>query len=244
MTRDDLVAAALLKYPFRRREWNEPAGAYLAAVIAHVKARDWAAAHELAVGRPQAEWTRADVEAFRREREAKYRWPSERSVQPDFTMTLPHRYPTTEAGLRTVATRGMEGYIRLRREKDADVNLVPIVNVLLTSGEVRICSTARDDRIAVLKWLAREEPVFGYILLADVFIHGIAADDASASRQDALLAHLGTRELRLVWTRPYVWRGRRLEVAPLREIDLRKEGPNAVDPYAGIFVSVPTTGRG
>jgi hypothetical protein len=39
-------------------------GDYLQALIAHVEARNFAAAHELRVGRRQAEWTAADRAAF------------------------------------------------------------------------------------------------------------------------------------------------------------------------------------
>jgi hypothetical protein len=84
--------------------------------------------------------------------------------------------------------------------------------------------------------------VFGFFLVFDAFIHAITETPAGkrAEKGEAILAQIGTRDLRVTKRRPY----RRLkgrvvfDDPPPEDIDMR--GLDVVsDPYASIFVSVP-----
>ena len=81
------------------------------------------------------------------------------------------------------------------------------------------------------------------MLVFDAFVHAIeVAQDGSqkASKRDAILCQVGTRELRRMMRRLYRLEDDRaiFDTPPLEDLDggdLR----NGIDPYAEIFVSVP-----
>ena len=64
----DLIVSALVKYPFRPALAGESPEAFREALIAFVEIRDFGLAHEIRLGRVQADWTPADVDAFLFER--------------------------------------------------------------------------------------------------------------------------------------------------------------------------------
>jgi hypothetical protein len=63
-TRDELIAQHTTRWGFRKRGPFEGPQQYIDAVIAFLQTRDWAASFEVRLGKPQREWTAADVEAF------------------------------------------------------------------------------------------------------------------------------------------------------------------------------------
>lgn len=238
---DPAITAAVLTYGFRARRPGEHEAAYAAAVIAHVHSRDYAAAHELRLNKPQADWTPADVDGFVAHLTG---LPGARDTftPGDFQM-LPGltigQFPVTEAAVMEIAGKGLEAMMEMRRA-DPTRELAIIGSVLLMNGDLLTLPLPRGDRIAWLKHLARTEPVFGFVLAADVFIHAISVDKV-ATKRDALLVHLGTRDLRVMKRRPYqVVNGRvEFEHPPPPDVDVRDPTVTVNDPYASIFVSVP-----
>lgn len=70
MTVHELIITAAERYQFRLPLRRETAAAYRVALLDHVERRDVAAAHELRIGKPQAEWAPDDVQDYRTRRAA------------------------------------------------------------------------------------------------------------------------------------------------------------------------------
>jgi hypothetical protein len=129
------------------------------------------------------------------------------------------------------------------RRADPAREIPILIHLLMTDGRIFVTPVARGDRVAIVTTIARTMPLYGFIVLADVFIHGIDAAAGHATKTDALVAHVGTRDLRRMMTRPYrVVDGRAvfLEAPP----DVDKRGAETLsDPYAGVFAMPATPGR-
>jgi hypothetical protein len=239
----DPIGAAAVTYGFRTRGPFEPPGAYRDAVIAHVETRDYAAAHELRVGRPQAAWTPADVEAFRERLTSHWNMTSD-EFRPGvhvFHAIEGERRPVTDASLLALADSQLDRVMALRRKKrhsHADGSVPIWSSVLLDDGRVLHTHAGSDDRIAIVKALARSRPVFGFCVVFDAFMHQVT-DGGAAIKRDVFVAQVGTREMRVMKRRPYrVVAGRaEFDSPPPPDINVREEGGE--DPYAAIFVSVP-----
>jgi len=232
-----LFAAAARKYAFRDPTVTEDAPTYVTALIAHVQKHDYAAAHELRVGRTQAEWTTDDVAGFDRFLR-RQRVTDPEAFSPGlhaFAIAESGPYPVTEAELLDVATRGLAALVEMRTQ--TPTRSLPIfANVLLTDGRLLSTTVGTDDRIAVLKLLAQRYPVFGYVLAFDAFIHGVNTKDSTATKRDAITVHVGTRELRRVKVRSYALDGGAVVWDPPKpDLDFRDASVRAEDPYAGIF---------
>ena len=246
-----IIARARATYPFRGRGPFESEAQYREALIAHVETRDFALAHELRVGRAQVEWSPADVQAFRDHIEGLPGPRTEAAQAPRHIMSakvgllspalMADRAAAT-AALDGIATKGLDALVARRRQQP--LWQIPVfITVLLESGDILVTSTGRGDRVAVIKALAQSMPVFGFTCGTDVFVHGIALDAAGgatgATKRDALIMHVGTRDLRIVKVRPYAIRQGRVyfDDPPPPDKDLRT--PDCQDPYSEIFVTVP-----
>jgi hypothetical protein len=242
---DALIDRAVTTYQFRRRGPFEGRAAYLAALVDHVESRDFAAAHELRVGRVQGEWTPADVTAFYEHMKGRGATPPRETLKPGTAIPLielPDRYVVTEGVLLDLAARGLDVWMETRRADPA--REIPIlIHVLMTDGRLFVAPVARGDRVAVLTTIARTSPLYGFIVLADVFIHGIDAAGGHATKTDALVAHVGTRDLRRMMTRPYrVVDGHAVFLDAPPDVD--KRGAETLsDPYAGVFAMPAAPGR-
>lgn len=247
MTREELVAKAIATYGFRERRPHEDRAAYLDALIRHVHDRDFAAAHELRVGRAQADWTPEDAAQFRTRLE---RIPySAHELSPGMhafqVVHEPGPYATDEPSLLTLADRGLDHLADLRT-KAPERSLPILASVILMTGEVLTTLVGRDERIAVIKLMARSHPVFGYFVVFDGFVHTISdprTGEERAQKRDALLAQIGTREMRVMKVRTYTVTANGVTFdAPRPDVDMRALDPGTryEDPYASIFVTVPT----
>jgi len=234
-TLKEIIARALAAHPFRTRGPFEGELQYREALAKHLTRFDWALAQEVAVGCAQADWTPEQVDQFRRRIEG-LRGPHDGPPPPVITMMDGGKAEPTEAALLEMARRGLEWGITFR-QTDPTKEMAIIASVLLMDGQVWLTpSAATGERVAVLKALAQRMPVFGFTLLFDAFCHGITVGGA-ATKTDALIMHVGTRERRIAMVRPYLVRNNRVKWEPARP-DM--EGKDmAHDPYAGIFVSVP-----
>jgi hypothetical protein len=239
MTLDEMIAAAARQYQFRRQLKKESAAAYRHALIAHVESHDFAMAHELRLGKPQPEWTVEEVIAFkhrilelpRTRQDHEWLMPAGTPV----IATPPGTEDVTEAHLRELAEFGLQDIIgRRRRNPTWEVPIV--VSVLLMTGSSLITTTQRGDRFALLKFLARNGPVFGFFLVADMFLHKIG--DTKAEKQEGIILHVGTRDMRLVRVATYARTPTGIVFAAPFDMDMRS-GNVIDDPYADIFVSVP-----
>jgi hypothetical protein len=239
-SRGDMLKAALTKYPFRERRALESLDAYLAAVVDHLRKHDWALSEEIRIGKRQADWNKADVTAFERRILSRPRSTSQDAIQGTITiMETVAALPATEAALLEVAAMSLDGLAGRRR--NAPAAPLPIVaHVLMMTGTLLTAFPSTDQRIALLKMLAQQAPVFGFVLTFDAFIHAITSEK-SATKVDCLLQHIGTRDLRLVRRRPYRLIGSRVvfDDPPPEDIDSRATDWRMEDPYADIFVSVP-----
>jgi len=236
-----LAAAAIVTYKFRTRRPHEPEAEYLGDLVQHVEQRDFAAAHELRVGRRQADWTKADVQAFHEHLNRRgWHGPSEDlppgvTVRPALEIGIAE---VSEAGLLAYATEMLDALVDLRKRRPTG-ELWIAASVVLTDGRALATFVSRGDRVAVIKALARTQPVFGFVVACDVFIHGIDTRRGEATKQDAIIAHVGTREIRLIKVRPYALEhGQAVFVDPPPP-DIDKAAEVCSDPYAGIFVTVP-----
>jgi hypothetical protein len=239
MTIDALIARALSLYPFRSRGRSESASHYRRALTAHVESRDWALAHELRTGRAQSDWTTEDVAAFHAARTNSRQWPRE-DLRPG-THAIPYleldTAPATENGLRDLARRGLDAVCDRRRDNPR-LSFPILIHLVLTDGRVRLVLSQRDDRIAILRTFARSVPLFGFVVIADTFMHRIINDASQrpvrADKTDAFVAHIGTRDLRIMMTRPYRVDADRVTFGDVPP-DLDKRDPGVEDPYAVVF---------
>lgn len=232
------------RFEFRARGPHEKPDAYRRKLIAHVSDRDLAAGHELRVDRLQADWTREDVESFTQRHTTDLRMPRE-DVRGDVIL-IPDdgtRTEPTDAALLAICDRNLSAMLAMRAaDPRRDIRI--LASVLLMNGQTISAVVAdRSDRVAVIKQMARHLPVFGYVLVADCFIHSVDTSRGVATKTDAFIAHVGTRELRLTRVRPYhVDASGTVVVDPPREdITPASDWKVAHDPYAAIFVSVPAS---
>jgi hypothetical protein len=236
MNRMELFARALAAYPFRDPEPDEDAGAYIRAVLAHVRDRDLSMAEEIRLGKVQAEWTPEEARHFQEHCTDGWTGPREEFDDYVFVGTRdPGPYQPTAAVLLELASAQLEDYMAMRCQGD-----VPFISLLalLDTGELLLSGVDRDHRLAALKYIARTERLFGFSLVAEYFIHGVNPE-GKAEKRDAVVANIGTRDLRIFRMRPfhYVAGAVVFDEAP-PDVDMRGEAA-AVDAYASVFVSVP-----
>lgn len=248
MTLRDLIARAVHRYDFRRRGPFEADGEYRDALIAHVESRDWAAGHELRVGRLQADWTPDDVLDFSRRMRGRQR-SEHRPRLPDQMLMIEggQLTPLTDEALLRHGAVGLDRYCDMRRQAPAK-DLTPILTAALLDGRLMMMPVARGDRISVMKAFAQDMPVFGFELLFDAFMHNIDERTPVATKRDCLMQQIVTRTCRAMRRRPYeVRQGRAFFDPPPPDLDVRNPSGSWVtadDPYADVFVSVPTpTGK-
>lgn len=240
------MALAARTYDFRARGPFEGVQSYRAALIAHVEPRDFALAHELRTGRRQADWTPEDVAAFRSHLFDTDHHPPREFLPPASALAIVTSgpYPVGEAVLEELARNGLEAYKTMKCEKRHETPPI-IVSALLTDGRLLVTSVSRGDRVAVLKTMARDLPLFGFFVANDVFIHSLPEEGqpGPAQKCEALVMHIGTRDRRLMLVRPYrLVDGRVTFDDPPPDLD--KRGPETLsDPYAGVFAQAPQTTR-
>lgn len=244
MTRDDLVRQHTARWEFRARGPFEGAQQYVDAVVAFLETRDWAAAFEVRLGKAQTEWTADDVRAF----EDHVTRPRHR---PDITTPIAKLFvevgtvPTTMVALVEIARAGFD--LLARKLPPGPDGLPVYAHVITLDGRVAVTTVSANERIAVLKTAAQQLPLYGFVLVFDAFVHSVDRVGGTATKQDALLAHVGTREDRHVLTRRYTVAGRTVRFEPESDVDLRAAavgGPESFrDPYAEVFVSVPPVTR-
>lgn len=247
MSIEDLIDKALAKYGFRAQHPGEPPDAYREAFITHIEQRDFAAAHELRVGKPESEWTADEVQDFRRRIEA---------VPRHGVGTMPEMLPMmgtpsgewepTDESMRVILTELMT-MIREWRIEDPEREIWPHIGVLMMDGQLLTAPVHRRDRKGALKMLTTYSPCYGWAIVFEAFMHMIE-NNQTAKKLDVLLGHMGTRTTRIIRRHNYRFElGRAIfEPAP-EEWDLRNlpAGESIEDPYADLLVSVPppTTGK-
>lgn len=241
---DDLIAAALSRYPFRAKRTHETATAYREAVIRHVHSHDFAAAHELRLNKRQADWTSADAQSFREHVQGLPRSTHDLDDGvigfPVFTMS--DTVPVSDAHLLVMAGRASEFCVDFRT-KDPEKEFPIKLSVLLTTGQVLHALPDRENRIRALKLLGKQYPVYGYVLAADMFIHLMTRHPVThaeyATKSDGFVVHVGSRTLRRVFTHRYRVENGRAVFEPVHELVTDLNRDNVHDPYADVFVSVP-----
>jgi len=248
--RTRLIAQALRRYPFRGINPDETIDAYVNAVIDHVDRHDLACGFEIRLGREQAAWTPDDVQRFQAWMLTTAR-PSPTAAPPGVPFDVGAlqsggRWPVTDAAMSTLLDELMTTLLELRSATPQG-RIPAIIAVLLLDGEMVFMSVSLRDRIAVLKHLAQRGPVYGYAFAGDAFVHEIR-ERQQAARTACILGHLGTRTTRIVRRFPYRFvEGTGIVREPIPpDLDPRstEAGAGSEDPYAEIFVSVPTpTGR-
>jgi hypothetical protein len=244
MSAEDPLVQHTTRWGFRRRAPFEGAEQYRTAAVAFLETRDWAAAHEVRLGKGQADWTPAEVQAFQDHLLAKQRPAHDAPVTALFMeMDV---VPCTLAALLDVARIALDLLADLRR-KDVIASLPIFAHVIALDGRLLVAPCSSDDRIAVLRAATRTLPLYGYVLVFDAFAHAITP--GVAKKRDVLLAHVGTREERRCVQRAYTVSGSRVRFDADQEIDMKAPtSPDGVsqrftDPYAELFVSVPPPAR-
>jgi len=238
VTLDELIAVAVARYEFRRQLRKETAAAYRVALIDHVETRDFAAAHELRIGKPQAEWSPDDVHDFKTRtlkipRVRQEFAPGETPFGLPVVCVAGGSAAVTDELLFTLADNGLTAVIE-RRIAEPQWDVPILISALLMDGSLVATTSARGSRVAVLKYLARNSPLFGFFIAADMFLHTI--DDTTATKTEGIIMHIGTRERRLVRLATYSRTPAGVVFAPTKDMV-----PTASDedPYAEVFVSVP-----
>ena len=220
------------------------AGVYLRQLIAHVESRDLARGFELRVAAKQADWTPDQVQAFAEHMRARPRRDPDQFRKPFNAFkvaTLKVTPPIDDAALRSFVDATMQHMINLRLAEPAGA--IPLlVGGLTTNAELLTTTVDRDDRIPFITLLARTQPLFGWFVASDMFIHSInVGDHKSATKQDAIGVHFGTRTSRGFLVRPYAVVDGAVQLQPVREDLFTVAGANIDDPYAFVF-QPPTTG--
>lgn len=243
MTLEDLITAAVDKFQFRPRMKKETAAAYRVALTDHVERRDFTAGHELRIGRAHAEWTPEDIKDFQtrilkvpRVRQEFAPGQTPFAIPVLRTPPRPGSPPVSQAFLESVADAGLQAIID-RRRAEPDWTVPILISVMLWDGTLlATATTERGDRVAILKFMARNEPVFGFFIAADMIMHIL--DDTSAKRQEGIVMHVGTREKRTARVATYERTAAGIVFAAPYDMDMR--GPDTIeDPYAEIFISTP-----
>jgi hypothetical protein len=237
----EMMKAAAAKHDFRPLGAEDPAQ-YREALIRHVRSRDFAAAHELRVGRAQADWTVEDVAAFRAFCEA---LPGPRTEPLDAAAipmmeTGQFSGPLSDEMMFAIADRMLKWFQKTRRA-DPQKEFRPMIDLLLMDGRTLATEVNRGERVAVLKTLAQHLPVYGFVLGFDGWAHMIETNNSKAEKLDAIIIHIGTRDLRVAKICTYRYRPNGTVVFDEPKPDMNMRGAGTSDPYAGVFVSVPTS---
>ena len=241
----EMLAAAVVRFEFREPTAGESLDGYIGRLITHVAERDLAAAHELRVGKPQAEWDNEDVTAFHKRMTRPRRAGFDDPAVPFACLGFDHgeRLPVTDESLLLLADKALAFAVDFRT-KDATKDLYILATVLLTTGDVFTATPDRDDRFRVIRHLAQTKPVYGYVVMSDAYIHSILHEPGkpqTATKQDALMVHVGSRSMRQVIVQPYRISGSQAVFEERRDVP---PGEMTEDPYAGLLVSVPVpTGK-
>jgi len=235
-----LTIAIATTYGFRPQRRDELDAEYQAAVAAYVEERDWSAAHEVRLQKPQAEWSAADREGFvdRLKRQPMPSMEFGRGVHAFPMIATPFRGEATWQLLVELAARGLEA-VTERRTREPAWSCPVLISALTLDHRLLTTGTSPPQRLALLKSLIRREPIFGYVVVVDTFLHSVSP--GGALKQDAFVVHLGSRVgSREMWVARYAVADGIVTFEPRRVIDLRTEaGPDTQDPYAELFVSVP-----
>ncbi len=241
MTLEDLIAKAVAAYPFRPRMKTETPAAYRVALTDHVERRDFTMAHELRTGKPAADWTPVEIaqlkdRALQAPRARQEFAPGAEPVAVRFVAGLPGSDPVTEEHLRRLAECGLEVLIE-RRTEEPEWTMPILISILLMNGSLLTTSTTeRGDRVALVKYVARQAPVFGFFIAADMVLHTIG--ETEAKRTEAIMMHIGTRETRIARVATYERTPAGIVFATPYDID-KTDSSTIEDPYSEIFVSVP-----
>jgi hypothetical protein len=237
MTLDELIVAAVTTHHFRPRMKTETPAAYRVALIDHVEARDFTMAHELRTGKPAAEWTPVEIAQLKDRvlQVPRARQEFAAGAVPDavrFVATLPGTDPVSEESVRQLAEAGLAALIE-RRIAEPLWTLPIMMSVLLKNGSLMTTATTeRGDRVALLKHIARNAPVFGFFIGADMILHTIG--DTEANRTEGIIMHIGTRETRIVRVATYRRTVEGIIFAEPYDIDKTESG-TIEDPYSHIF---------
>jgi hypothetical protein len=245
MSRPDLLRAAVRRFRFRRARPDEPPEAYRAAVIDFVMSRDFGAAHELRLDKPQAEWTPEDAQGFV-EHLRGMPHPRLGPLPPGSAIPVlrtPGPFAVTDDTLRELARCALEGGVDTRT-KDPTLEMQILASVLLMDGSVLTTITRRGNRVEILKTLAQQAPTYGFLIAFDAYVHAVALDPAGkalrAEKLDCLLVHYATRTMRETLKQVY----RVIDGAAIfdPEVETVAGDKFTEDPYAEVFVSVPLAG--
>lgn len=239
-----LIEAAARRYDFRPKRPTETETEYRGALIRHVANRDFAAAHELRLGKPQSDWTSREAQGFREHLQSLPR--SSHEVDGAFLAfpVLEHPDPlaVSDDTLLTMAQRAVAFCVNFRTT-DPTKEFAPMVSVLLTDGRTLHALPGRENRIRAIKLMSRQYPVHGFVMACDVFIHTMDQHPVThvekASKSDAFVVHVGSRTLRRMFVQTYRVEAGRTIWAPVREPLTEDKLTGIDDPYADVFVSVP-----
>jgi hypothetical protein len=236
----DLISHALTMYPFRDPQPDESDEHYMHAVVAHVRAHDMGLAFELVVGRRQADWTPDQVTAFHDFMTADFVGPREDFTTPQTIIGLRIKgVPISPESLRAQAERDLAFMMGQRTRRPTETPAI-MVSVLDEQGEYRTTVVPnRDDRLATLKALVRKFPVYGFVVVADIFLHSVDKATNHARKQDALIAHVGTRDRLYMLLRPYHVTPQGVVFdPPMPDLEMTAD---MVSVYRDVFVTVPPT---
>jgi hypothetical protein len=238
-----LIVKALADYPFREAAPGESGADYLRALAAHVEQHDFAMAHELRLGRAQADWTPDEINAFRDRMLALPRMRRGVVTKQLMLGTESGHFDTTDAAMRVILTEFMTMFREWRIERP-NRDLAPHIAALMMNGQLFSAPIHRRDRYGSLKMLTQNAPCYGWVIVMDAFLHEIT-ESQKAIKHDVILAHVGTRTMRIVARQNYRYdQGRPVFEPDIVEWDLRdqKDGMTFEDPYADLLVSIPETG--
>jgi hypothetical protein len=242
----DLIDAAARDFAFAVRPSTvtntAEAAAYLQTLIAHVDSHDLARGFELRVGTKQSEWTPDMVDAFKRWMTERPRRDPDQFAQPFNVFkvaSLKVPPPIDDATLRRFVDNTLEYFVGMRTAAPT-TELPLLVGGLLSTAELLTTTVDRADRIPFITAMARTKPLYGWFVASDMFIHSInVGETKSASKQDVIGIHFGTRTVRGFLVQPYNVVGGRVEWLPVRE-DLFQKGAQVDDPYAFVFAPATT----
>src|SRR5215467_12510562 len=159
--RATLIIEALKKYPFRPPLPSEPGPIYIAAVVEHVKSRDYGSAFEIIYGARQANWTPEEVCAFhdylRDHHQPDHTPPANPNDLSVGRIEHGGIWNTTDDTMEQILDETINTVWDMRRHAPSAETPI-LVGVLMLTGDLVITTVDRGDRIKVLKVLARDGP--------------------------------------------------------------------------------------
>jgi hypothetical protein len=242
-----LIASACLRYGYRAQRPGESDEQYRMAAHAEVRKFDFALSFEIKLGRVQAEWTAAEVEAFRVF--ASSGSGPRRRLDPfkTYECVETEGFDLTVDALHQQAEINLAAF-RLHQVQQPGRSLPVVLDALLADGRMLTFLPDSEDRLSLLLAIAETHTLWGFVLTYDAWGHrldNVGTPHATAHREEVFMCRIKTRDYDHLWREFYTRDASGAGVfQPREDSDLLGAQRLEIhsDPYADVF-AIPTQTR-